>query len=82
MRIFQPVCIVFISPPGVEVCLLPLYCACFVRVSCVFHVVYVSPVRTLPASMCFPRVRRRIGAVQSVWSRTENRNELHMFKPV
>ena len=30
-RSFRPVCIVFISPPLVELCILPLYCACFVR---------------------------------------------------
>ena len=41
-----------------------LFCACIVRGSCV----YVSPVSTLAASMCFPRVGRRIGAVQPVWS--------------
>ena len=30
VRIFWQVCIVFISPPGVELCMLPLNCACFV----------------------------------------------------
>ena len=32
VRVFYPVCIVFISPPGAELCMLPGYCACFVRV--------------------------------------------------
>ena len=33
-RGFRHVCIVFISSPGVELCRLPLYCACIVRFSC------------------------------------------------
>ena len=37
---FYPVCIVFISPPAVELCILSLYCACFVRVLLCICVVY------------------------------------------
>ena len=40
VRIFCHVCIVFISPPGVELRVLSMYCACFLRVFCVFCVVY------------------------------------------
>ena len=36
MRIFYHVCIVFISPPEVELCVLSLYFACFVRVFVLF----------------------------------------------
>ena len=32
LRVFYPVCIVFISPPGAELCILPGYCAYFLRV--------------------------------------------------
>ena len=32
VRVFYHVCIKFISPPEVELCISPLYCACFVRV--------------------------------------------------
>ena len=41
---------------------------CKVGVKCVVPVVYLSPVRTLPTSMCFPRVWCGIGAVHTVWS--------------
>ena len=40
-----------------------VFCACFV---CVVHIVYVSPIGTLAASMCFPRERHGIVAVQPV----------------
>ena len=36
VRIFHPVCIVFISPPGVELRVLCLYFACFVHVFVLF----------------------------------------------
>ena len=68
VRIVQPVCIVFISLPEIELCVLCVYSACILLVKCLVPVVYLSPVGTLPTSMCFPRVWCGIDAVHTVWS--------------
>ena len=45
---YQPVCIVFISPPEIELCVLCMYFVCFVRVFCLFCVVRDYTVCTAP----------------------------------
>ena len=82
VRIFCHVCIVFISPPGVELRVLSLYSACFLRVFCVFCVVYFlrSATATLTVRMCFPRVWRGIGAVQPVCSLNNTKHAKYMHK--
>ena len=55
---------------------------CFLRVFCVFCVVYFlrSATATLTVSMCFPRVWRGIGAVHTVWSPNNTKHAKYTHK--
>ena len=53
VKIFWPICIVFISPPGVELRVLSLYIACFVVYLC--YLLMIHTVYTLPFPHYIPR---------------------------